>query len=173
MHLPNRLIPSGISDNVSQLLIDSAHKSAFGKNKADKKDPTPPAKSEKPDPKPKIADWNEFEELTIFVHIKKLKCRWIQIAKKFPHRSRIAVRNKFIHSFTRSKFDQHNAMFRKLILNRTVQDLGRRQRRVTLRADEAGVQEEQDALPAGHLPLAAVGFGAGLDGAQDLHPGVR
>ena len=124
MNPPNRLFPSGISDNVSQLLISSAHKPAFQKSKPRVAEPGPAAKSRAPDPKHKMADWSEYEELTIFVHVKQLKCRWVQIAKKFPQRSRIAVRNKFIHSFTRYKFGQHDAMFRKLILNRTIQDLG-------------------------------------------------
>ena len=89
------------------------------------RDPTSSHKSEAPDPKPKMADWSEYEELMVFVYAKKFKCKWIQVTKKFPQRSKIAVRNKFINSLTDAKFDLHNAMFRKLIVGRTAQDLGK------------------------------------------------
>ena len=72
-----------------------------------------------------MADWSEYEELTIFVHAKKSKCRWTHVAEKFPHRSKVAVRNKFINSLTEAKFGQHDGMFRRLVVGRAARDLGR------------------------------------------------
>ena len=127
MKSSNELIHQPIPGDNSQLHIDALHKSTSQNVQPDmsfRRDPAPLNQSEAPNPKSKMADWSEYEELMIFVYVKKFKCGWIRIAKKFENRHRIAVRNKFVNSLTRYKFGRHNAMFRNLILKRTVQDLG-------------------------------------------------
>ena len=73
----------------------------------------------------KKGDWSEKEELKIFMYIKKYKCSWIKISSMFKNRTRVSIRNKFINSLKLLKFEEHNNLFKDIILKQKVTDLGR------------------------------------------------